>query len=406
MDRASPVAIMADEHVPTPAQREFAERLFREHGGRLRAIAQRHGLRASDADEAVQHAMIMALKANPGMEEPVAWATVVVKREAWRIVRRRERRAEPPPTPDEGERPNPLEILPSPGRTVQETAERSEYVDAFRVALDALKPQERQVLLLLGAGFSYREIGARTGFTHTKINRCVAEGRATLRQHVARWEREGNRGLEDVNRLAVLRREPTAMLVGRRHRLLGAGRHQADQEASPEERDRWLRKQREKLQTARARRRALEADPAADETELKDARSSERRAEQELRRIGGERSAQSLRSAREAQRKEALAEIDAELGRRRQAIVANAERSQPAYVREALGPRPAEERARASWRRALAGLVAVRQRHGITNQDRALGEDPPSAARRRLDAICRSLRRENERSVRGPELGL
>jgi DNA-directed RNA polymerase specialized sigma24 family protein len=34
-------------------------------------------------------------------------------------------------------------------------------------------------------GYSYREIGEITGWTHTKINRCIAEGRARLRQLAA-----------------------------------------------------------------------------------------------------------------------------------------------------------------------------------------------------------------------------
>jgi hypothetical protein len=44
-------------------------------------------------------------------------------------------------------------------------------------ALRALKPQEIRALTLKAEGFSYAEIGEITGWTYTKINRCMAEGR-------------------------------------------------------------------------------------------------------------------------------------------------------------------------------------------------------------------------------------
>ena len=47
--------------------------------------------------------------------------------------------------------------------------------------LAALKPDERTALLLLGLGYSYAEIGAPPRWTRTKVNRCLAEGRAALR---------------------------------------------------------------------------------------------------------------------------------------------------------------------------------------------------------------------------------
>ena len=40
-----------------------------------------------------------------------------------------------------------------------------------------MKPQEVQALTLKAEGYSYAEIGEITGWTYTKINRCMAEGR-------------------------------------------------------------------------------------------------------------------------------------------------------------------------------------------------------------------------------------
>jgi len=62
-----------------------------------------------------------------------------------------------------------------------EQLERPEAVRRFFEALAQLKPDERVALLLLGFGFSYREIGERQGWRYTKVNRCLAEGRAALR---------------------------------------------------------------------------------------------------------------------------------------------------------------------------------------------------------------------------------
>ena len=63
-----------------------------------------------------------------------------------------------------------------------ERAERHDDLAIRRHALAELKADERQALWLLGLGFSYDEIGAATGWTHTKINRCLSEGRLALRR--------------------------------------------------------------------------------------------------------------------------------------------------------------------------------------------------------------------------------
>jgi DNA-directed RNA polymerase specialized sigma24 family protein len=51
----------------------------------------------------------------------------------------------------------------------------------LRLSYLALDRDERRALSLLAAGYSYREIGQLTDWTYTKVNRCVAEGRAALR---------------------------------------------------------------------------------------------------------------------------------------------------------------------------------------------------------------------------------
>ena len=57
----------------------------------------------------------------------------------------------------------------------------SRLADAIRLLLE-LKPQERLALILQAHGYSYAEIRRLCGWTYTKVNRCLAEGRARLRE--------------------------------------------------------------------------------------------------------------------------------------------------------------------------------------------------------------------------------
>src|SRR3954469_22068818 len=52
-------------------------------------------------------------------------------------------------------------------------------------ALASLKPAETRALVLQAAGRSYRDIEAENGWTKTKVNRALTEGRAALRQRLA-----------------------------------------------------------------------------------------------------------------------------------------------------------------------------------------------------------------------------
>jgi DNA-directed RNA polymerase specialized sigma24 family protein len=96
---------------------------------------------------------------------------VVTKREALAVRRERERLLS-------GEVPD----CPSGEPCPAERAERREWVRARARALARLKPDERLALVQKAEGFSYAEIGALNGWTYTKVNRCLAEGRARLRQ--------------------------------------------------------------------------------------------------------------------------------------------------------------------------------------------------------------------------------
>jgi DNA-directed RNA polymerase specialized sigma24 family protein len=70
------------------------------------------------------------------------------------------------------------------------TAERSEPGPEERVVdleearrrLRALKADQRTAIGLQAAGLTYLEIGERRGWTYTKVNRSITEGRTALRE--------------------------------------------------------------------------------------------------------------------------------------------------------------------------------------------------------------------------------
>jgi RNA polymerase sigma-70 factor (ECF subfamily) len=403
---------VAEEQRPSPEQREFAERLLREHGSRLRAIARRNSINADDAEEALQRTLLIALRADPGMPgHPLAWATTVLKREAWGIRRERTRRIQQPAAGREEEQDQ-LAQLEAKGPLPDEAAERAEHVRAFRRAFDSLKPQEREVLLLIGAGLSYQEIEERMGYRHTKINRCVAEGRAALRERMSAWEREGTVALEDLHNLKTIEREPTRTLLRRREALLAARRADARRTEDVERTEHWHARLRARLEAMKAQRLALEATGDGARGALLSARAREREAREALVRFGGRRGSQERAKSNRAGREEALVAIEAELASRREMVVLSAVRYEPAYVLEAFGPRPEEDRQRAAWCRAVDRLVALRQLHGITDSEHALGEQPDEAARRKLEELRGSLARETSPTRNppardpGPELAL
>jgi DNA-directed RNA polymerase specialized sigma24 family protein len=79
----------------------------------------------------------------------------------------------------------PPEVIVSEALGPAESCERRERVRAAALALAALKPAERRAVGLQAAGCSYAEIAEICGWTRTKVNRCLAEGRARLRDSTA-----------------------------------------------------------------------------------------------------------------------------------------------------------------------------------------------------------------------------
>jgi RNA polymerase sigma factor (sigma-70 family) len=181
-----PTRITASRHARAEA---LALQIFAEQRRHLLWVAQRNSFNRDDAEEALQESLIAFLrKFNPdGGAHPLAWLTLVLKRKCWELRRRHhlDRRAGQEAERADDELGSVLEQIADRGRGPEALAELGEEAAAIGAAMAELKPDERRALSFVAEGYSYKEITALTGWTHTKINRCVAEGRARLRSLVA-----------------------------------------------------------------------------------------------------------------------------------------------------------------------------------------------------------------------------
>lgn len=163
--------------------RRAVELLARNERG-LRRAARRVSLCEADVDDAIQRSLeILLLKG--GEVDPRrlgAWLVTVTRHEALAVRRARERLLGPPPA-EHAELCvlDPLDRLHSDLPEPPERVLRNERVARGLAALAALKPAERTAIALHGQGYSYAEIGELCGWTYTKVNRSLAEGRARLR---------------------------------------------------------------------------------------------------------------------------------------------------------------------------------------------------------------------------------
>jgi RNA polymerase sigma factor (sigma-70 family) len=191
---------MAPRPNPDELQRRRAQILdevMRSKKGRLWAQARRFTASDQDADDALEDACIAFLRyfrPEPG-SNPAGWMMTTVKHAALKVTRhgnlRRQRSALPE---DPGQHDAWWESsLPDLGPSPQERVEAREWVTRRADLFAQLKPDQRTALWLLAFGFSYLEIGERQGWTQTKVNRCVAEGRGRLRELLAKGGKDRER---------------------------------------------------------------------------------------------------------------------------------------------------------------------------------------------------------------------
>jgi RNA polymerase sigma factor (sigma-70 family) len=156
----------------SPAAAALVER----HSLQLIATARRYSLSAEDAEDAFQRGLEILLTRAPSLAENelVPWMKTVVKHEAFSIRKARQR----------------AELAGDPelaGGHVPGTHEQAERLERLRVGVEALgrlKPQEVRCLVLRAEGYSYKQICDETGFSYTKVNRCLTEGRRSFLDRV------------------------------------------------------------------------------------------------------------------------------------------------------------------------------------------------------------------------------
>ena len=198
---------------PSRAQIEPAAlELLSRHSAGLLATARRYSATPEDAEDAYQRGVEILLTKAPTTteDELLPWLRTVVKHEAF-AVRKLGTRAVPTDAPAAHE---------SDERAwTHERAERYEQLRVGAEAMAALKPQEIRCLLLKAEGLSYQEICDATGFSYTKVNRCLTEGRRAFLKRVAGIEAgaECERLAPVISRVADGEATPEEMHLVRPH---------------------------------------------------------------------------------------------------------------------------------------------------------------------------------------------
>jgi RNA polymerase sigma factor (sigma-70 family) len=165
------------------ARKRAAVELIRRHERTLRRTARRYSLCREDAEDALQRALEILLNKAPTSDqrELIRWMQTVTKHEALAVRRIRERNLGTPASQSRDDDSDWVQLIPSDNVGPADAAERQERIARVREALKTLKPQELRALTLLAQGYSYSEICEITGWTYTKVNRCLAEGRQRFR---------------------------------------------------------------------------------------------------------------------------------------------------------------------------------------------------------------------------------
>ena len=142
------------------------------HERALLRVARQASLCHDDALDAYQRALEIFVRrvetVDPATE--VAWLKVVIRHEAMAIRRARSESVA-------GEDLDLDTFIPGSDRSVEDQIASGERVRRSAEALRALKPDEAKALMMKAHGLSYDEIGERNGWSYTKVNRAITEGR-------------------------------------------------------------------------------------------------------------------------------------------------------------------------------------------------------------------------------------
>jgi RNA polymerase sigma factor (sigma-70 family) len=171
---------MQGEGRGSSAAEELILRTVAAHADSLLRTARRYSICPDDAQDAYQRAleifMTHAERLDPA--RAAGWLHVVVKREALAIRRSRKKLVG---SSDVDFDTHEARRLPTP----EEQLLSFDMINRSAEALQRLKPQELRALWLKAQGHSYNDIGAITGWSYTKVNRCLTEGRRSFLERYA-----------------------------------------------------------------------------------------------------------------------------------------------------------------------------------------------------------------------------
>lgn len=164
------------------AAHALATEIARTHGDALMRTARRFAGDPDDAHDAYQRALELLLEhaATIDRAKVLPWMQIVVRREASALRRRHDRHA-------------PFDVdtvdLHHASDHTDEQLSRIDLAQRAGEALAALKETEAQALCLRAQGLSYDEIAETYGWSYTKVNRAVSEGRKAFVDHYLGAER-------------------------------------------------------------------------------------------------------------------------------------------------------------------------------------------------------------------------
>jgi DNA-directed RNA polymerase specialized sigma24 family protein len=156
----------------TRAAEELILRTIAAHAESLLRTARRHSMCVDDAQDAYQRAieLFMGHASRLDAARAAGWLHVVVKREAQAIQKARSKLLMASEVDLDG---HAAQTVPTP----EEQLLSFDLVSRSAEALKRLRPHELRALWLRAQGHSYSDISAITGWSYTKVNRCVSEGR-------------------------------------------------------------------------------------------------------------------------------------------------------------------------------------------------------------------------------------
>ncbi len=160
----------------TPARGDAATEarvlaLLTRHEASLMRVARQWSICQDDAYDALQRGLEIYVRriATIDRATEAAWLKVVIRHEALAIRRARGEAISAEVDLDTH--------VAAEDRSVEEQVLGSDRVSRSAEALRGLKPDEARALMLKAHGLSYEEIARRCGWTYTKVNRAITEGR-------------------------------------------------------------------------------------------------------------------------------------------------------------------------------------------------------------------------------------